>query len=147
MVALRSAAIPMCTDPTSPMVTGSVHSGPRSANSGTRRPTQPAGHRHAQVAGAQSGGGVSDRVDARGAEPVDRHAWDPLTPIGQQRRGARDVRTLFVDLRGASHDHVLDRLRLQTGPVDRARSKCTSRSVAVRPCSAPWPTPYPVGCT
>ena len=36
MVALRSAAIPICTDPTARMVAGSAHSGPRSANIGTR---------------------------------------------------------------------------------------------------------------
>ena len=77
------------------------------------------GHRHREVTGAQSGGGVGDGVDARGAEPVDRHPRDVLTPAGQQCGGACDVGALLVDLGGAAHDDVVDQGRVHTGPLDQ----------------------------
>ena len=85
----------------------------------SRNRFHPAGHRQAQVAGAKTGRGVRDGVDARGAEPVEGHAGHVIAPAGQQRRGAGDVGALLVDLRGAADDDVVDSSRVQPGPVDQ----------------------------
>ncbi len=51
-----------------------------------------------------------DRVDPRGAEPVDRDARNVVAEALEQHRGAREVGALSIHLRGAAEDHVFGEL-------------------------------------
>ena len=77
----------------------------------------PAGDRQRQLAGPQPRSGLPYGVDPRGAEPVDGDTGNPVTPAGQQRRGAGDIGALLIDLGRAADNHVVDGAGVQPGPL------------------------------
>ena len=59
-----------------------------------------------------------ERLQARGAHAVHARPRNGLRESRDQRREAPDVHALFVDLRDAAKDDILDELRLHAGAVD-----------------------------
>ncbi len=64
------------------------------------------------LAGADGARGGADRIEARGAEPVDGGAGDGVGELGQERRHAGDVAVVLARLVGAAEDHLVE-----LGPV------------------------------
>jgi hypothetical protein len=68
------------------------------------------------VVAAQDGaGGVADGFQARGAEPVDRHARHLDRIAGQQQGHAGDVAVVLAGLVGAAQDHFVDGREVEAG--------------------------------
>ena len=71
-----------------------------------------AGDGEADFAGFDRARRGADRIQAGGAEAVDRGAGDGVGQLGQERRHARDVAVVLARLVGAAEDHLV-----QLGPV------------------------------
>ena len=87
-----------------------------------------------------------DRLQPRGAEPVELHAGDRVRQAGGERGGPGDVRALVAERDDHAEHDVVDRRRVEGREAPRSSSiRPTTSEIGLTSCSEPVALPRPRG--